>query len=140
LDVLRRFIWLTAALLGLGVVVVGNTIRLDILNRRGEIEVMKLVGATAGFARRPFLYARLWYGLGGGLLALIVVTVAVGFLTRPVGHLAELYGSQFDLKGFSFGMGVAVLGCSVGLGWLGSGLRRPDISEVSNSRECYVTA
>ena len=67
LDMLRRVVVLTAALLGSGVVlVVGNTIRLDILNRRAEIEVMKLVGATDGFARRPFLYSGVWYGLGGG--------------------------------------------------------------------------
>jgi energy-coupling factor transporter ATP-binding protein EcfA2 len=65
LDILHRIILLTAALLGLGIVlVVGNTIRLDILNRRGEIEVLKLVGATDGFARRPFLYAGVWYGIG----------------------------------------------------------------------------
>ena len=74
LEVLRRFVWLTGGLLGLGVIViVGNTIRLDILNRRAEIEVMKLVGATDGFARRPFLYSGVWYGLGGGLGALAVV-------------------------------------------------------------------
>jgi cell division transport system permease protein len=121
LEILHRIIWLTASLLGLGVVlVVGNTIRLDILNRTAEIEVMKLVGATDGFARRPFLYAGVWYGLGGGLLALMAVAVAVGLLSGPVGHLAGLYGSQFHLRGFSFGLGVVVLGCSVGLGWLGS--------------------
>jgi len=68
LDVLRRVVWLTSALLGGGIVlVVGNTIRLDILNRRAEIEVMKLVGATDGFTRRPFLYGGVWYGLGGGI-------------------------------------------------------------------------
>src|SRR5580700_2776459 len=85
LTILRRIIWLTAALLGVGVVlVVGNTIRLDILNRRGEIEVMKLVGATDGFARRPFLYSGVWYGLGGGLLAVLLVAAAVVSLAKPV--------------------------------------------------------
>jgi cell division transport system permease protein len=70
LDLLRRVLLLTAALLGVGIVlIVSNTIRLDILNRRAEIEVMKLVGASDGFARRPFLYSGIWYGLGGGLLA-----------------------------------------------------------------------
>ena len=121
IDILHRIIWLTAGLLGLGVVlVVGNTIRLDILNRRSEIEVMKLVGATDGFARRPFLYAGVWYGLGGGLLALLAVAVAIGVMSRPVEHLALLYGSRFQLKGVGFGMSAAVLGSSVGLGWLGS--------------------
>jgi cell division transport system permease protein len=123
LDILRRIVWLTSALLGLGVVlVVGNTIRLDILNRRAEIEVMKLVGATDGFARRPFLYSGIWYGLGGGLLALILVAVAIGVLAKPVNRLAGLYGSQFHLQGLGFGSGAAVLALAVGLSWLGSWL------------------
>jgi cell division transport system permease protein len=123
LDILRRIIWLTGALLGLGVVlVVGNTIRLDILNRRAEIEVMKLVGATDGFARRPFLYSGVWYGLGGGLLALILVAVAIGMLAKPVETLAGLYGSQFRLSGLGLDLGAAVLGVSIGLGWFGSWL------------------
>jgi len=81
LDVVRRVIWLTGALLAISVVlVVGNTIRLDILNRRAEIEVMKLVGATDSFARRPFLYSGVWYGLGGGVGAVAVVAVATALL------------------------------------------------------------
>jgi len=121
LDVMRRVLWLTGGLLGLSVVlVVGNTIRLDILNRRDEIEVMKLVGATDGFARRPFLYSGFWYGLGGGVGAVIVVAIAVGALSRPLEHLASLYGSQFHLMGLRFGLVVRILGVSVTLGWLGS--------------------
>jgi cell division transport system permease protein len=123
LDIMRRIVLLTGGLLGLGVVlVVGNTIRLDILNRRAEIEVMKLVGATDGFARRPFLYSGVWYGLGGGLLALLLVAAAVALLTHPVEHLAGLYGSQFRLKGLGFGSGATILAASVALGWLGSWL------------------
>jgi cell division transport system permease protein len=121
LDVLRRVVWITAGLLGTSVVlVVGNTIRLDILNRRAEIEVMKLVGATDRFARRPFLYSGVWYGLGGGLLAVLVVAGAVAVLARPLGHLASLYGSQFRLSGLRFSESVRILALSVGLGWLGS--------------------
>jgi cell division transport system permease protein len=121
LDVLRRVVWLTGALLGISVVlVVGNTIRLDILNRRAEIEVMKLVGATDGFARRPFLYGGVWYGLGGGVGAAIVVAVAVAVLARPLEHLASLYGSQFRLTGLRFVEVVRILVVAVGLGWLGS--------------------
>jgi len=123
LDILRRIVWLVAALLGSGVVlVVGNTIRLDILNRRSEIEVMKLVGATDGFARRPFLYSGVWYGLGGGALAILIVASAVQFLTGPVGTLAALYGSGFKLQGMNFGAYLGVLGCTGSLGWLGSWL------------------
>jgi cell division transport system permease protein len=123
LDILRRVILLTGGLLGAGVVlIVGNTIRLDILNRRAEIEVMKLVGASDGFARRPFLYSGIWYGLGGGLMALILVAVAAAVLSRPVESLARLYGSQFHLQGLGFTTGVLVLGLAATLAWLGSWL------------------
>jgi len=123
LDIMRRIVQLTGGLLGLGVMlVIGNTIRLDILNRRAEIEVMKLVGATDGFARRPFLYSGVWYGLGGGLLALVLVTLAVALLAQPVARLATLYGSQFRLRGLGFGVSATILWVSVALGWLGSWL------------------
>jgi cell division transport system permease protein len=123
LDVLRRVVWLTGGLLGAGVVlIVGNTIRLDILNRRAEIEVMKLVGATDGFARRPFLYSGVWYGLGGGLMALILVAIAVALLSKPVDGLARLYGSQFQLQGLGFTTAIEVLALAVSLAWFGSWL------------------
>jgi len=123
LDIMRRIVQLTGGLLALSVMlVIGNTIRLDILNRRAEIEVMKLVGATDGFARRPFLYSGVWYGLGGGLLALILVSLAVVLLAQPVARLAALYGSQFRLRGLGFGVSVTILVVSVALGWLGSWL------------------
>jgi len=123
LDILRRVVLLTGALLGAGVVlIVGNTIRLDILNRRAEIEVMKLVGASDGFARRPFLYSGIWYGLGGGVMALILVTLAAVILAKPVNELARLYGSQFHLEGLNFTTAASVLGVAVGLAWLGSWL------------------
>ena len=123
LDLLRRVVLLTGGLLGIGIVlIVSNTIRLDILNRRAEIEVMKLVGASDGFTRRPFLYTGVWYGLGGGLLALLLVVIASMVLARPVAHLAFLYGSGFGLEGLKFLTGLAVLGLSVGLSWIGSWL------------------
>ncbi len=123
LDILRRVVLLTGALLGAGVVlIVGNTIRLDILNRRAEIEVMKLVGASDGFARRPFLYSGIWYGLGGGLMALLLVAVAATVLGKPVDSLAKLYGSQFHLHGLGVRAGVLVLALAVALAWLGSWL------------------
>jgi len=92
------------------------------LNRRAEIEVMKLVGASDGFTRRPFLYSGVWYGLGGGLMALALVGVASSVLARPVAQLAFLYGSSFGLQGLKIIPGLAVLGISVGLSWLGSWL------------------
>jgi cell division transport system permease protein len=123
LDLLRRVVLLTGGLLGVGIVlIVSNTIRLDILNRRAEIEVMKLVGASDGFARRPFLYSGIWYGLGGGLLALILVAVASTVLARPVAQLAFLYGSDFRLEGLKLVLGLGVLSLAVALSWLGSWL------------------
>jgi cell division transport system permease protein len=123
IDLLRRVVLLTGALLGAGIVlIVSNTIRLDILNRRAEIEVMKLVGASDGFARRPFLYSGIWYGLGGGLLALMLVVAASAVLARPVAQLAFLYGSSFSLEGLKIATAGAVLALAVGLSWLGSWL------------------
>jgi cell division transport system permease protein len=123
LVILRRVVLITGGMLGLGVVlIVGNTIRLDILNRRAEIEVMKLVGASDGFARRPFLYSGIWYGVGGGVLALILVAVAAAVLEAPVARLALLYGSEFRLQGLQWGPSAVVLAAAAALGWLGSWL------------------
>jgi cell division transport system permease protein len=123
LDLLRDLVRLMASLLGLGVIlIIGNTIRLDIQNRREEIEVMKLVGATDGFARRPFLWTGIWYGIGGGAVAVALVGITVLTLAGPANRLAGLYGSAFHLGfldartslGTVFGAGV--------LGWAGSWL------------------
>lgn len=121
LDTVRRMVTLVGLLLALGVVViVGNTIRLDIQNRRDEIEVTKLVGGSDAFVRRPFLYCGFWYGLGGGLLAWLVVTISVGLLAGPVQKIAGLYGSQFSLSGLGLLGGISLLAAGAGLGWLGS--------------------
>jgi cell division transport system permease protein len=123
LDIVRRVTEILAALLGLAVVlVVGNTIRLEIGGRRTEIEVSKLLGATDGFIRRPFLYHGAWYGLAGGLLACILVGVAVVLVEGPVGQLAGLYGSAFTLQGLGFGGTLALVGAGALLGWAGSWL------------------
>jgi cell division transport system permease protein len=98
LDLLRRLVLGTAALLGVGVLaVVGNTIRLEIYNRRAEIEVTKLVGGSNAFVRRPFLYTGLLYGVLGALLAAGLVWLALYLLGDPVARLAKSYGSSFHL-------------------------------------------
>lgn len=121
LDVLRRIVFIAAILLGAGVVaVIGNTIRLEILNRRAEIEVTKLVGGTNSFVRRPFLYTGVLYGLGGAVLAWLIVEAAVAILGQPVANLAHLYGSGFLLQGPSdHDIGI-LLGIGTVLGWLGA--------------------
>jgi cell division transport system permease protein len=121
LDLLRRVVLLTGALLALGVtLIIGNTIRLDVENRRAEVEVMKLVGGSDGFARRPFLYTGAWYGLAGGALALGLVAIAARVLAAPVNRLSGLYGSEFALRGLPVKTGLAVLAFATALGWLGS--------------------
>lgn len=111
----ERGIWVLAGLLAMAVLlIVGNTIRLEINNRRPEIEITKLVGATDAFIRRPFLYDGLWYGLMGGVIAWILIGVSVLLLQGPVAELAGLYDSQFELSGLSWRASLTVL--------LGSGL------------------
>jgi len=123
LDVLRRVLLIAATLLGAGVVaVVGNTIRLEIQNRRAEIEVTKLVGGSNAFVRRPFLYTGALYGLVAGLLAWCVVAVALRVLAGPAAELARVYGTEFNLQGPSWqNLGLLLL-AGTGLGWLGAAL------------------
>jgi cell division transport system permease protein len=121
LDIVRRTVLLAAALLATAVlVVIGNTIRLDIQSRRDEIVIIKLIGGSDGFVRRPFLYTGVWYGLAGGLLALAVVMAGVLLLQGPVERLAVLYSSDFTLQGLGLVPGAALLGTGGALGWLGS--------------------
>lgn len=119
----RRGVLAVGALLLLGVVLIlGNTIRLAIENRREEIIIVKLVGGSNAFVRRPFLYTGLWYGVGGGLVSGLLVSAALHFLEIPVGNLAALYQSSFELRGPGL-MGVlnlVILGGILGLAgaWL----------------------
>jgi len=108
-------------LFGLAVIlIVGNTIRLAIHSHRDEIKVVKLVGATNGFIRRPFLYTGIWYGLGGALLAWFMVFTALSFLETPVKKLSMAYGSGFNLQSMTFNEIGILLGMGVLLGWLGA--------------------
>lgn len=123
LDIATRGIWIIGILLALAVLLtIGNTIRLDIQNRREEIEVTKLIGATDAFIRRPFLYTGLWYGIAGGLLAVILMSVAFSLLEAPVHRLAGLYNSGFELTGLNFDeIGkLLLISCTLGLAgsWL----------------------
>ena len=121
LDLLRRVFWVVVAILGLGVLaVIGNTIRLEIQHRRQEIEVTKLVGGSNAFVRRPFLYTGLFYGLGGALLAALILLGGMTYLQQAVGDLSAQYGSRFTMDGLgSRGLGV-LLGVGAALGWFGA--------------------
>jgi cell division transport system permease protein len=121
LEVLRQLLLMAAVLLGVGVLaVIGNTIRLEIAGRRAEIEVIKLVGGSNSFVRRPFLYTGLLYGLGGALLAWGIIALAVGLLGESVDDLARLYGSHFQLRGPAPAEIGTLLGAGAALGWLGA--------------------
>ena len=112
-----------AALLGLGaLLVVGNTVRLDIQSRREEIGVLQLLGASDGFVRRPFLYLGAWYGLAAGAAALGVLTLAWLGLREPLAELAARYGSHFALQGVDPLQALLVLVAAGLLGWLGAGV------------------
>jgi len=121
LEAFQRGLLLAAGILGLGVmVIVGNTIRLDIQNRRDEIEVTKLVGGSDAFVRRPFLYNGVWYGLGGAVTAWVITLVSIAVLREPIGRLAGLYGSAFELGTLDPRASAVLLLSGVALGWLGS--------------------
>lgn len=121
LVVVQRLAWGLSVLLCIGVVlVIGNTIRLAIENRRAEIVVVKLVGGTNAYVARPFLYTGLWYGAGGGLLAVLVLVGGLFMLQAPVRQLTGLYGSDFRLQGLNIsGVLLVLLGGGL-LGWLGA--------------------
>lgn len=123
LLLLGRVVDIVTVLLGLAVVlVIGNTIRLEINNRSTEIEVMKLVGGTDGFIRRPFLYLGTVYGFAGALFAAGLLLAALLLLRSPVASLAALYSSSFSLAGLSLEELLVLLGGGAALGWAGAWL------------------
>ncbi len=121
LDLAKRVVWVTAALLALAVIViVGNTIRLDLQARRDEIAVMKLIGAPDAFIRRPFFYAGLWYGLAGGLLAWLLVFAGQAFLAGPAQRILQLYGVESTPGMLSMTASLTLLAAGVMLGLAGA--------------------
>ncbi|MGB0132219.1 permease-like cell division protein FtsX [Dokdonella sp.] len=108
-------------LLGLAtLLVVGNTVRMDIQARAEEIAVIQLMGASDGYIRRPFLYAGLWYGVLGGVLAVIAVAMVELAVRGPLLDLLASYGNRFDLHGFAWIQALVVIGASALLGWAGA--------------------
>lgn len=121
LDIVRQAVSIGAALLGVAIVVIiGNTIRLDIENRREEIEVTKLIGATNAFVRRPFLWTGFWYGLLGGLMALALVHYGLFMLRGPVAKLSGLYQSNVAIVSLDLAEGAIIIGIGVFLGLFAS--------------------
>jgi cell division transport system permease protein len=117
----RAAVTVLILLFGLAVVVVvANTIRLDVASHAEEIEILALVGAGNAFVRQPFLYTGLWYGLMGGLLAVVLLGLTTLYLSRPLGLLLETYGTVFSLRGLGGSNTLWVLLAGGFLGWLGA--------------------
>ena len=117
----ERLVTALAIVLGLGVMLImGNTIRLAIENRHQEIEVIKLVGGTDAFVRRPFLYLGFWYGLGGAVTAFFLLQTSLYFLSSPVEMLAQSYRDNFALQGLDLLGNLLLLVSGSILGIIGS--------------------
>lgn len=128
----KKIVTILASLLGLGVLLaLGNSIRLAIESRRDEIVIVKLVGGTNGFVRRPFLYTGAWYGFFGGALAIVLVYLGHQSIAESVSNLADAYQSSFILEGLSFKDNTSLLAASTFLGlfsaWLAVGKHLNDI-------------
>jgi len=121
IDTGKRAVFILGGLLFIAILlVIGNTIRLTIYNKRQEIIVTKLIGATNQFIRRPFLYTGFWYGLFGAVLAWLLVVVLIGLLKAPIDELALLYDSRFSLNSMGGFISLSLLLTGILLGLLGS--------------------
>jgi cell division transport system permease protein len=119
----RLAVFILAAMLSFALIAITfNTIRLQILTQREEIEVSKLIGATNGFIRRPFLYFGLVQGLFGGIASWLIVAVCLQLLNYSLAGLTQLYATTFTLAHLSLGDSLSLLVFAAYLGWLGAWL------------------
>ena len=102
------------------IVIIGNTVRLEIQKQRDAVEVLALLGASPGYMRRPYLYQGFWYGLGGGLVAVLLVRLGMWALADSFVELMELYDSERVLRGAHWQQELLTLGVSTVTGWLGA--------------------
>ena len=123
IEVFQRTVMIVAVLFaGAVILVVGNTIRMAVHNRRQEIEIQKLFGATDAFITRPFLYSGILHGIAGSLIAWLMLEVSMVLLHGPVARLADLYGSRFFLVTLNAGEVSTLILIGAGLGLIGSWL------------------
>ena len=121
IEIARRSVIMITVLFACAVLlIIGNTIRLDIQNRYQEIIVTKLIGATDAFIRRPFLYGGIWYGLFGGIISWLIVEIGYLAIAGPLERLNLLYQSELDLITFSIGDFIILITSSTLLGLTGS--------------------
>jgi len=121
LEIAKRSVNMITLLFACAVLlIIGNTIRLDIQNRYQEIIVTKLIGATNAFIRRPFLYSGVWYGLFGGLTAWLIVEIGFLAISAPLNRLRQLYQADLVFVTFSLQDFIILLSFSTLLGLAGS--------------------
>jgi cell division transport system permease protein len=121
LEIAKRAVGIITLLFAFAVLlIIGNTIRLDIQNRNQEIIVTKLIGATNAFIRRPFLYGGLWYGLFGGIVSWIIIELSYIAISGPLNRLNLLYQAKLDIVTFSFQDFMILIASSTLLGLIGS--------------------
>lgn len=121
ITIAKKVIYFIALLLAIGlIVIIGNTIRMQIMTQRDEIEVSYLIGATNSFIRTPFLYAGIFYGLFGGLVSIGIIAFCVNRFNHYVKDLSALYSSDLSLSGMSVALILTMLAVAIVIGWIGS--------------------
>lgn len=117
----KKIILFIAILLAIALlVIIGNTVRMQILTQKDEIEVSKLMGATTSFIKTPFLYAGILYGLFGGLLAILMIAGVIEIFNYSVAQISRLYNSDFSLSLFNTNLFFTIIGSAILIGWVGS--------------------
>ena len=112
--------FITALLAAVLLVIIGNTVRMQILTQKAEIEVSYLIGATNSFIRTPFLYAGVLYGLFGGMLSVCIVAGIIQTFNYSIVELSRLYDSDFSLSILNTGLYLAIISLAAVIGWIGS--------------------
>lgn len=121
LALTKKIIFFISSLLGFGLlVIIGNTIRMQIVSQREEIEVSNLIGATHSFIRLPFLYSGASYGFLGGLFAIAIIAVSMGQFNQYIVEITNLYPETSGIDNISIGMAILLLAIGSLLGWLGA--------------------
>lgn len=121
------------------VLIVVNTLRLDIQNRIEEIQVLKLIGATDAYIQRPFLYTGFYYGLIAGIIAMITINICLSFIATLVSQLAASYQIQYSLYSLTPTESLTLLALSSGLGWFGARIAvRSQLKDIEPSQLMQV--
>jgi cell division transport system permease protein len=121
LSIGKKLIFFITALLAIVLlVIIGNTVRMQILSQKDEIQVSYLIGATNSFIRMPFLYAGVFYGLLGGLLSVLMITGIIQTFNYSVMEISNLYSSDFSLNLLNIDLYLTIIGLAITIGWVGS--------------------